>query len=467
MDLKRTLQIIIPAIVGFLIAIITPPEGLERAAMLFMGIFVCAILWLIMRVIDEHIVVILAMVLFVVFNITDFKTAFAPFAGGSVWLVIAAFGISAAVARTGLIKRISFKILSLFPENYKGQIAALFTGGLVISPLIPSLTAKVAILSPFSATAASSLGYQKGSNGARGMFAAMWISSGIFGCAFLSGAIPVVTMLGFMPAEMAAEFTWIKWFASSWLWLLLLGVLSFIAIMVIYNPKNDDVSSDIEEGFAKKSLDALGKISKNEKIAGILLAAALIGWMTTKIHGIDSTSWALMILFLMAAFGIFSAKDFKNLAWGTVVFVGGIFSLAALISKLEIHVWLGGIITPLLGPLAVNPYLLIPVICIAVYAVRLVVISQTATTALFYAGLVGVTTSVGIHPFVLLFVTYMSTLVWHFSFTNVTYVAALGATGGEMVEHNDNQPMNIAYMVINLIACTASIPLWQLMGFIS
>lgn len=460
------LKIIFPAILGLIIALMTPPEGLEKAAMIFMGVFVCILIWLVLQVIDEHITVIIAMTLFVVFNVTDFKTAFAPFAGASVWLVIAAFGISAVVAKTGLLKRISFKILSWFPENYKGQIAALFASGLAISPLIPSLTAKSVILAPFSATASSSLGYQKGSNGSRGMFAAMWISSGIFGCAFLSGAIPVVTMLGFMPPETAAEFTWVKWFASSWLWLLILGVLSFIAIMVVCNPKNDEVAITTEKGFAKKSLDALGVITREEKIAGVLLAAALLGWMTTQFHGIDSTSWALIILFLMAVFGLFNAQDFKNLAWGTVFFVGGIFSLAALISQLKIHTWLGGIITPILGPLAGNPYLLIPVICIAVYIIRAVIISQTAVTALFYAALVGVTQAVGIHPFVLLFVTYMSTLVWHFSFTNVTYVAALGATGGDMVDHNDNQPMNIAFMVINLIACTASIPLWQIMGFI-
>jgi DASS family divalent anion:Na+ symporter len=467
MDTKRALQIFIPAIIGLVIALMTPPEGLEKAAMIFMGIFVCAIFWLIFQVIDEHIVVIIAMTLFVVLSITDFKTAFAPFAGASVWLVIAAFGIAAVVGKTGLLKRISFKILSLFPENFKGQILAFLASGLVISPLIPSLTAKAAILAPFSSTAASSLGYEKGSNGSRGLFAAMWISSGIFGCAFLSGAIPVVTMLGFMPPETAAEFTWMKWFTSSVVWLVMLFVLTFAAIMLLCKPKQGEVGSVVEQGFAKKNLEALGPMSRDEKIAGILLALALLGWMTTKLHGIDTTSWALIILFFMAVFGLFNASMFKNLAWGTVFFVGGIFSLAAMISALNIHTWLGGIITPILGPLAASPYLLIPMICIAVYLVRTVVISQTATTALFYAALIGVCQSVGIHPFVLLFVTYMSTLVWHFSFTNVTYVAALGATGGDMVDHNDNQPMNIAFMVINLIACMASIPLWQMMGFIS
>ena len=113
MDTKRALQIFIPAIIGLVIALMTPPEGLEKAAMIFMGIFVCAIFWLIFQVIDEHIVVIIAMTLFVVLSITNFKTAFAPFAGASVWLVIAAFGIAAVVGKTGLLKRISFQYLGI------------------------------------------------------------------------------------------------------------------------------------------------------------------------------------------------------------------------------------------------------------------------------------------------------------------------------------------------------------------
>lgn len=467
MNMKKILQLLIPLLIGIVIAFISPPDGLTKSAMIYMGIFMCAILWLITDVVADYLVVILAMASFVVFNVAKLSSAFAPFAQSSVWLVIGAFGISAAVGKTNLLKRIAFALLKVFPENFRGQILALFATGLVISPLIPSLTAKASILAPFSATAANALGFKKGSNGARGIFAAMWISSGILGCAFLSGAIPVFTILGFMSPEQQLQFTWMGWLAATWVWLVFVLGLSFLSVMLLCNPRQDGGSLSMEKGFAKKSLAALGPMAKNEKIAGLFLALALLGWMTGSVHHIDSGIWAVIIMCLMSMAGLLTTQDFgSKISWRTVFFIGGVFSLAAQISHLGIDKWLGTLLGPVLSPVVGNPYVLVPIICIATYIVRAVVISQTATTAIFFATLGGISQAVGVHPFIILFTCYMSTLVWHFSFTNTTYVAALGATGGEMVEHKDNQRMNIAYMVVNLIACTASVPLWHVLGLL-
>lgn len=465
-QIKKIVSFIIPMILGAVVGISSPPGELSRSAMIYMGIFLCAIIWLVLDVIHDYIVVILAMCMFVVFGIAPISQSFSPFAGSSVWLVIGAFGISAVIAKTGLLKRIAFLILQVFPENFKGQIMALFATGLVISPLIPSLTAKASILAPFSATAASALGFKKGSKGARGIFAAMWLSSGIFGMAFLSGAVPVFTILGFLTEEEKAAFTWFRWFESSAVWLIVLVVLSFVAIMILCSPK-DAGETQVEKNFAKKSLEALGPMSKDEKLSAVFLVLALIGWMTGNIHGIDSGIWAVMIMCMMAVTGLLTKADFvSKISWTTVFFIGGVFSIAAQIQILGIDLWLASVLEPILAPVVGNPYILVPVICIATYLLRCVVISQTAATAIFFATLGGISRAAGIHPWVILFVCYNSTLVWHFSFTNTTYVAALGASGGDMVSHEDNQPMNIAYMVVNLIACTASIPLWHLLGFL-
>lgn len=465
--LKKGAQIIIPVIIGVVIAMLQPPAGLEQAAMIYMGIFVCAILWLVFNVIADYAVAVLALSLFVVFNVADLKTAFAPFASSSVWLVIGAFAISAAVAKCGLLKRIAFNILKLFPENFRGQISALFATGIIIAPMIPSLTAKSAILGSFSSAAAKALGYEKGSKASSGMFCATWIAAGILGCAFLSGAVPVFTILGFLDADAQATWTWGKWFMAALVWLIVIAVLSYFFILSFYNPAKDKkfTAKAIDKGFAKSQLAELGPMSRDEKLAAVFLALALIGWIFGKQIGLDSAIVALIVMCLMAATGLLTPKDFTTkISWSTVVFIGGVFSLAAMITKLEINTWLAGLLSPVMAPLAANPYLFVAVICVATYILRLVVVSQTAVTAIFFAALGGICLATGIDPWVMLFTCYMSTLVWHFSFSNVTYIAAIGSTNGEMCEHKDTQPMNLAYMAINLVACVASVPVWQMMG---
>lgn len=462
-DIVKLLKIIIPIIIAIAIASITPPEELTVEAMRFAGIFICLIIWMVLNVWPDFVITLVGLSAFVIFGVCKFGDAFAPFAGSSVWLVIGAFGLSAGVAKSGLLKRLSFMILKIFPENFRGQVTALFTTGLIISPLIPSLNAKAAILAPFSAQISESLNYEKGSKGARGLFGAMVIATTVLGMAFYSGAVPVFTLIGMMPEELQGDISWMSWFSGTWLWLIVVLALCFIAIVVLYKP--DKETAVAEKGLAKKQLDALGPMTTNEKIAGILLAVGLIGWMTTKVTGIDATMVSLIVLMLMFITGVLAGPDFKNsIAWSSVVFIGCIYSLASLISKMGWSSFLAKVLAPVLAPVVGNIWILIPVICLVVYVMRIVVVSQTAAITIIFAIFGGICTEYGIHPWPILFAGYCSTLVWHYAANNVTYATALAATNGKMVDFKDTFQMNVVYMVVNLIACTASIPVWKLLG---
>ena len=177
-------KVILPVVVGFAIAMLPPlGEPLTVESMRFGGIFICIIMMMIFNIFPDFVISTTGLVIMVAIKVTDFGTAFAPFSGAAVWLVIAAFGIGAAVAKTGLLKRISFLVLKLFPETFKGQILAFYTAGLVVSPLIPSLAAKATVLDP-SQRRWRVLGYEKDSKGSRGLFAAVTIMSTIVGMAF-------------------------------------------------------------------------------------------------------------------------------------------------------------------------------------------------------------------------------------------------------------------------------------------
>ncbi len=464
-DIVRLLKIFIPLIIGIIIAVIPPlSEELTVESMRFMGIFLCMIIWMIFDVFPDFVITLSGLTVMVALKVTDFGTAFSPFAGASVWLVIGAFGLSAAVAKTGLLKRLSFMILKLFPESFRGQVLALYTAGFVISPLIPSLNAKAAILAPFSAQISESLGYEKDSKGARGLFGAVTIITTIIGMAFVSGAVPVATIIGMMPEAAGAEQTWFRWFEGTWLWMVVILVLSFIAIMVLYNPKGSAEAA--EKGLAKRQLEAMGPISGQEKIAAVVLVFALVGWMTAKFTGLNTTVVAMIALLVLFITGVMKGPDFKNqIAWTAVVFIGTIYSLASLLSKMGWSTYLAGVLKPILAPVAGNIWILIPVICVVVYIMRIFIMSQTAAITIIWAVFGGITAEFGVHPFPVLFTGYVATLVWHYAGNNTTTTTCLAATNDKMVTFKGTFQMNIVYMIITVIACMASIPVWKLMGY--
>ena len=233
----KLIKIIIPILIALGISFITPPGELTVASMRFAGIFVCLIIWMVLNIWPDFVITLVGLCAFVIFGVCTFGDAFSPFAGSSVWLVIGAFGLSAGVAKSGLLKRLSYMILRLFPESFQGQVIALFATGLVISPLIPSLNAKAAILAPFSAQVSEALKYEKSSKGARGLFAVVAIVTTVVGMAFFSGAVPVATLIGMMPEDQAPAMTWMKWFSGTWLWMIVVIVLTYLAVILLYKPK--------------------------------------------------------------------------------------------------------------------------------------------------------------------------------------------------------------------------------------
>ena len=463
-DVVKLLKIFIPLLIGVGISFISPMGELTVASMRFAGIFVCLILWMVLNVWPDFVITLVGLSAFVVFGVCSFADAFSPFAGESVWLVIGAFGLSAGVAKSGLLKRLSYMILKLFPESFQGQVIAIFTTGLVISPLIPSLNAKAAILAPFAAQVSESMGYEKGSKGARGLFAVAAIITTVVGMAFFSGAVPVATLIGMMPEDQAATMTWMKWFSGTWLWMIVIMVLCYLAIVFLYKPK--EAAASASTGLAKQHLAALGPMSTKEKITAVLLVIALVGWMITGVTGISATLVSMIILLLMFITGILAGADFKNsIAWSSVVFIGTIYSLASLLSKMGWSTYLAEVLSPILAPIVSNIWLLIPVICIVVYIMRIVVVSQTAAITIIYAIFGGICAEYGIHTFPILFTGYCATLVWHYAGNNVTYATCLAATNDRMVSFKDTFQMNVVYMVVNLIACMASIPVWMMLGY--
>jgi DASS family divalent anion:Na+ symporter len=223
----------------------------------------------------------------------------------------------------------------------------------------------------------------------------------------------------------------------------------------------------MEKGFAKKQLQELGPMSKTEIITLVILALAIVGWIMQRTIGVDASITALVALALMAIFGDFNATDMRTkIPWETAILIGGIISIANFISILKIDTWLGVVLGPVLSPVVGNIWLFVPALCVIIYVLRFAIVSQIATGTMVIAFFIALTSQVGINSVVLAFITFIGVQVWNLSFHNTGEIGAIAATGGEMVEHKDIVCSSYAFMVINLIAMTASIPLWQLLGLV-
>ncbi len=461
--IKKWIYALISVAIGLLIALATPPVGLTIEAMRFVGIFVTMLLVMSFRVIPEFLAPLLALVACVIFGVAPFKDVFGAWVADPIWTTVVVFAFAYGLTKSGLITRIAFLVLRLFPETFKGQILALMSTATVMGPLIPNGTAKVAILGPFAATLAKASGFVKGSKGVAGMFSAMLIPSQILSVAFLTGSPATFMILGIMPEEFRARFSWVGWLTATSVWLVVGLVLTYFFVSKYYNPGSSFV---VPENFIQKKLNDLGPMTKDEKVAALVLAIAFLSLITQSLHGVSNFAILAIAFGVLMIYGLLTPSDFQTkLPWPLIFMVGFVLCLGGLINITGLQAWMGKTIAHIVSPYITNAYTLVFTVCVGTYLLRYFVVSMTAFIPLSYAIFSGLASVLGVEPMVVMFLGYVSANVWNLSFHNVVILQGQSLME-DLPTWKSILPSSYAFMVINVIAALASVPLWQALGMI-
>jgi DASS family divalent anion:Na+ symporter len=458
MIMKQVIGGAAAVVLGMAVAFMTPPDGLTPQAMWALGIILWAVTCWIFEVAPDYVVAVAMCTLWTLFKCVPFKTAFASFSDTTWWLLLGALGMGAAVSKSGLLKRLSLWMMTIFPATFNGQALALICGGTLIAPLIPSVTAKAAIMAPISMGISDAMGYARKSRGAGGLFAAMSLGFILTGPMFISASFIGFMMRGLLPADVQAQFNWAYWVLAGIVWSMVVLGLMYLAIRFLYTP---DEKGTFTASDATAQLADLGPMSRREKTTAAVLLAALVFWMTEPLHGINATAIALLGLVVLLACQVFTRPDFRSdIGWDSLIFIGGIINLGNVLPPLKIDQWIVSIFSPMIVPMMSNMYLFVIVLAVSIYAVRFVLVSFTATTAIFTVVLVPFALQAGINPWVTGFLVYVSTNIWLAFYQNSTFLASYYAVGGEMA------PFSAVYCIVSIAAALLSVPFWQYLGLV-
>ncbi len=463
MSKKRIIGGIVGILVGIAISLAPVPEMLNRGAMVGLGILIWGLIWMVTGVIKEYAAVIAMSALWAAFQVVPFGTAFAAFSGTNFWLLLGAIGMGVAVAKCGLLKRITFRILSIFPASFRGQMMAIMVSGTIISPLIPSGTAKAALGGPLVSSISDSIGFQRKSKGAGGLFAAYHISWLVMTPVFLSSSFLGYTVLGLLPEETAAEFTWVRWFICALPWSVFVLVVCGLVFMKLYKPEED---KRLDPSYIKGKIEMLGPWSRDEKACAAVLVVCLLMWMTESIHGIDAAVVALVALVIFIGLDIMNTDDFrKNIAWDSLILITALTNVGTVISAVNLDTWIGNMLGGYITPLISTPVIFVPILCILVYLVRFVIASWVAVMTIFIVLLSPFALEAGMDPWIIGMILYASVNIWIFRYQNGPYISAVTATN-DLIDHKQAVPACITYMIASMLGFMICIPYWKILGLL-
>lgn len=453
-----TTMLALLAIWGF--SFITPFSGLSRAGMIFLGISIGAVVLWITEIVPAYITALLMSMVWILTGITTPITALSGFATSTWMFMIFILGLGAAISKSGLMFRLSLRMLKAFPKNYLGQLLGLAVSGLLFTPLLPSSSAKVALAAPISRSIAEAMRFPDQSDGSAGLTLTAMIYFGYLAPFFMTGSYANMMAIGLIPGYTVSWLAWIRYALPA---LLFFSVVILGALIYRFRPENSvPISSEVLE----KQLLILGSMSRAEKITLLVTFGSIIMMSLQFWHHIDN-AWIMLMGFVILIIGkVLDQNTIKNdIDWMFLLFIGIAFSLANVASDLGVVTWITALFESIMQPFLVSPYLFLPAMITIIFGIT-IVIRDNPALILLTLSLTPLASQTGIHPWVLVFVILLTTDPFFFPYQSSTYLMTYYSTGEKAFNHRQGRYVALCYGVIVLLTVVFCIPYWKFIGLI-
>jgi sodium-dependent dicarboxylate transporter 2/3/5 len=326
------------ALLYWLIASRTPPEGLSVAGLRALAVFaVCILLW-VTETLPLMVTSMFAMVALPASGAIETKRAYGMFGNEAVFFILGVFILAACIMKTRLSTRIALAILHRFGHSPRTLLGTVYLLNAIMS-FFMSEHAVAAMNFPIIMEMVRVLRLpRQQSNYARALFLAMAWGTTIGGVATLLGGARAPLALG-MAREISGEtFTFLYWALAN---LPIVAIMLVVGWVVINTFFPIDVKSikAADELIAERAF-ALGRMSGREKAVSLVMLATLAGWIIGgEEYGLASV--ALMATVVVFALGLVRWRDVEGyVSWGILLMYGGAIVLGAVMNDSGAAAWL-------------------------------------------------------------------------------------------------------------------------------
>lgn len=339
----------IPIITGLTIWFIQPPAGVEAEAWHLLAVFVATIVGIIAKPLPMGAVAIIGILMssFALpgTNKAALGTALSGFGNGTIWLIVMAFFISRGFIKTGLGERIAYLFMSKLGKKTLGLSYGLIATDLVMSPAIPSNTARGGgIIYPVLRSIAAAYGSEP-DDGTAGKIGSFLVKASFQGLVITSAMFLTAMAANPLAASLAAdnasvEITWGGWALAA----LVPGVLSLLFVpWLLYKMDPPEIKETPEAAeIARKKLAQMGRVKANEWMMLAVFVLLIVLWIFgNKLGGIDGTTAAILGLALLLVTRVLTWEDVlkERGAWDTLVWFAALVMMASQLNTLGLIPW--------------------------------------------------------------------------------------------------------------------------------
>ena len=345
---KKLRNGLIAVAIGTIIWFLPAPAGLKAQAWHLFAIFVATIVAFILQPLPIGAVAFISLGVSGALGILKPAEALTGFGNSTMWLIVSAFLFAKGFVKTGLGRRIAYKVMAAIGDSSLKLAYALALSDLIISPATPSNTARGGgILYPIVRSLSSAFGSEPGET-SRKIGSYLMKSSFQVNCItsamFLTSVAPNSLCAALALKTAGVNLSWGTWALAGIVpGLIALAVCPYV-VYLMYPPeiKKTPEAKDI----AKREIEKMGPMSGSEKVVAITFVSALLLWSTASFTKLDATFSAILCVGIMLVGQALTWQDVleEKGAWDTLVWMGGLISLASALSTYGLVDWLSKLI---------------------------------------------------------------------------------------------------------------------------
>jgi len=434
-------------------------SGLSHEGQICLALSLMTVVWWAMNVAQSGFVGGVYLALLIILKVAGPDVVFKAWYGSStMWLVIGAYMIAAAVKDSGLGERIAYGFIKKFVRSYTSIIVSIFVLTFILSLLIPHPWPRAFLIMAVMAVVIKSANIPKEDAVKIGF--TVFASSVPVSLIFLTGDSVINPLAASYATDM--EISWIKWFLYMGPPAIVASVITCLLILVLFKPtKKVEINVAAIEAKQKE----LGPMKPLEKRTLVWLIIAVVLWLTDSIHGIN-VGWVTMIVAMLMSMPVIgevlTVKSWGNVPVHVLVFLTSAMAIGSVGGATGMNAWLATTILP--SALPSNLIVFALLLAVVAIVVHMFMGSVIAVMGVLIPSLLISTANMGIPMIVVSLIVYIS-IASHYilPFHHLNMLVGQGEENG-MYTEKETIRLGVPLTAVVFILAVVCVLWWKVIG---
>lgn len=435
--------------------------GLPAHSALYLGLLcMTTLLWL-FALVDEFIAPLIAVVAMLFIELVPAQVALHGFYSRAFLLLLGVYGLSALLVSSGLAYRFMLWTLLRLPDRPFWQRSALTGFGFVLSIVMPSANARMSLLLPLHQEMDASLNAPARSPEATALMMSTFTGATLFAPFLLTAKSSNLAAFSMLPAQVRQEFEGAAWLVGAAVAAAGMLSLHLWAMRRSWLPAQP---APLPRARMAQQLSLLGPLTRSEWAAALGFTLFVLGSLLPQWH-LSQAAWlAGLLLAGLLVLGLLDKPAFQSkIDWPMIFFLLALDGLTQAIGYLGLDKLLLAQLAPGLQWMDSSlPWFTL--LALLVTLLLRLVLPLTAGMVLAATLLLPIGIGLGIHPWVIVFLTSLFSDIWFLPHQNSTYQQALGAGLRQRGDLALFMRYQWALNGARVLLAYASIPYWQWLG---